>query len=362
MSAGQPIMVMAGGTGGHVFPALAVAEHLRAQGQSVVWMGTRSGIEARLVPAANFPIEWLKVQGLRGKGLWRKLLAPFKLSLACWQALHILRRHQPRAVLGMGGFAAGPGGLMAWLLRIPVIIHEQNAVLGLTNRILSKIARISFFAFPQAATGIKRAQVSGNPVRPGILGVEAPEVRMRARADQPLHVLVIGGSLGARTLNEVLPCALAQLPESERPRVRHQCGASHLQSCRERYAEFAVEAEVEAFIEDMPAAYSWADLVVCRAGALTIAELAAAGLASILVPYPHAVDDHQFHNAAFLVDAGAAERVREADFKADWLADRLRHFQANKPLLAAMACTARAIAYTRATEQVASGILAEARA
>ena len=363
MNAVAPIMVMAGGTGGHVFPALAVAACLRDSGQPVVWMGTRAGIEARLVPQAGIPIEWLRIQGLRGKGLLARLQAPFKLVVACWQALLILRRHRPRAVLGLGGFASGPGGLMAWLLRIPLIVHEQNAVIGLTNRLLSRLARISYFAFPQAARGLARAQVVGNPVRAGILSIPAPQQRLGAReASASLQVLVVGGSLGARSLNRVVPRALALLEPGDRPRVWHQCGPKHLDECRAAYRQHEVAAEVVDFIDDMPAAYAWADLVICRAGALTVAELAAAGVASILVPYPHAVDDHQFHNAGWLADADAALRVRDDELDTDWLAGRLRHFRDHRQQLLDMASRARALAFTDAARQVADGVLQEARA
>lgn len=358
----HPIMIMAGGTGGHVFPALAVANYLRELGEPVVWMGTQAGIEARLVPQANIPIEWLKVQGLRGKGWVIKTLAPFRLLQACWQAMSILRRHQPRAVLGMGGFASGPGGLMAWLLRIPLVIHEQNAVMGLTNRLLSRLARLSFFAFAQAAEGVRGGIVCGNPVRPEILQIPDPASRFKHRTEkQPLRLLVIGGSLGARALNQTVPMAIARLEPENRPEIRHQCGDRHLQHCIAQYRDASVDAEICAFIEDMKGAYEWADLVVCRAGALTVSELAAAGVAAILVPFPYAVDDHQFANAGLLVDAGAALRVRENDFSAEWLAEHMRGLIANRGQLIDMAVNARAVASIDAVEQVARGVLREAR-
>ena len=358
----RPIMVMAGGTGGHVFPALAVANYLRDQGESIVWMGTENGIEARLVPAAGFPIEWLKVQGLRGKGLLVLAMAPVKLLQACMQALQLLRKHRPRAVLGMGGFASGPGGLMAWLLRIPLIIHEQNAVIGMTNKLLSRVATRSYFAFPQAALERSNATVVGNPVRQDILALEHPSTRLQGREQQAMSVLVIGGSLGAKTLNETVPAALALIETEGRPVVRHQCGSRHLEDCKQQYLQHRVEAEVVDFIGDMQSAYADADLVICRAGALTIAELAAAGIASILVPFPYAVDDHQFANAAFLTEAGAAMVVRDEDFSAEFLAQRLSHFSQHRAELIEMACRARVVAYTDATQQVATGILQEALA
>lgn len=357
MDNNRPIMVMAGGTGGHVFPALAVACNLREQGETIVWMGTHSGIESRLVAEANFPIEWLKVQGLRGKGMLVMALAPIKLLQACWQALAILRRHKPRAVLGMGGFVAGPGGLMAWLLRIPVVIHEQNAVIGFTNRLLSRIARISYFAFPQAARGVTRSVVVGNPVRNEILSIQAPQTRLADRSGRAINLLVLGGSLGARTLNEVVPDAIVKIKPINRPFVRHQCGPAHLNTCKQRYQKNYVEAEVLPFIDDMKAAYEWADIVICRAGAMTVAELAAAGVASILVPFPYAVDDHQYFNAEYLTGSNAAKRVRDKNFTADWLSKTLKHLSENRDEIISMACNARAVAYTDATEKVAQGVL-----
>jgi UDP-N-acetylglucosamine--N-acetylmuramyl-(pentapeptide) pyrophosphoryl-undecaprenol N-acetylglucosamine transferase len=362
MMSDSPIMVMAGGTGGHVFPALAIADCLREQGQSVVWMGTRKGIEARLVPDAGYPIEWLKIHGLRGKGITTRLLAPIKLAQACWQALVILRRHRPKAVVGLGGFASGPGGLVAWLLRIPLIIHEQNAIMGLTNRMLCRLARISYFAFPQASRGVARASVVGNPVRREILGIVAPEDRLQDRGSrQPLRLLVVGGSLGARSLNQVMPHALALISKQVRPQLRHQCGPGNLDDCRRDYRECGIDAQIDEFIDDMKSAYEWADLVICRAGALTVAELAAAGVASILAPYPYAVDDHQFYNAAWLADAGAALRVRDDAMTEQYLAERLEHFTLHRDELKTMAINARALAYTDAAERVAEGVMREAR-
>ena len=357
----RPIIVMAGGTGGHVFPAIAVANHLRQQGEQIIWMGTQAGIEARLVPEAGFPIEWLRVQGLRGKGLLVKALAPMKLLQACWQALNILRQHKPRAVLGMGGFVAGPGGLMAYLLRIPLIIHEQNAVMGLTNRWLSRIASACYFAFPEAAQGVKNSQVVGNPVRPEILSIEDPQTRLQQR-DMPLRILVIGGSLGAKTLNEVIPKALQRLAKNEKVEVLHQCGEKHLKATQDLYRQCDIDAEIKAFITDMSEAFVWSDLVICRAGALTVAELSAAGIASILVPFPFAVDDHQFVNASFLERAGAALLVRDDAFTAEWLSQQLQEFIDHRERLLQMACQARSVAYSDATEQVAQGVLREALA
>jgi len=354
----RPIMIMAGGTGGHVFPALAVANYLRDSGEDIVWMGTKSGLESRLVPAANFPIEWLTIEGVRGKGIVTKAMAPFKLLLACIQAIKILLKNKPKAILGMGGFASGPGGLMAWLLRIPLIIHEQNAVIGLTNKLLNKFASLKYFAFPQAAKNIPGSIVVGNPVRKDLLEIDPPEIRYANLERKNINVLVIGGSLGAKTLNDTLPAALHNIEVSQRPVVRHQCGAGKLEDCEKLYNKFEVEAELTEFVDDMKSAYEWADLVICRSGALTVAELAAVGIASILVPYPHHVDDQQLFNAAFLTDADAAIVQQDKDFTADYLASCLINLTRDK--LMTMATNARKIAYTEATQQVASGILQEA--
>ena len=359
-SSSRPVMIMAGGTGGHVFPALAVARYLREQGESIVWLGTRKGIESRLVPAEKFTIEWLSVEGVRGKGLATLAMAPFKIMKACFEAKKILLKHQPRAVLGMGGFASGPGGLMAWLMRIPLVIHEQNAVIGLTNRLLSHLAALNYFAFPQAARSIKRSHVIGNPVRRDIIQIEAPESRLSGRSEKTLNLLVLGGSLGARTLNNSIPSGIALLGADLRPQVRHQCGSRNLEQCQQSYQSHQVEAQVVDFIEDMKAAYEWADLVICRAGALTIAELAAAGVASILVPFPYAVDDHQFYNATFLSEAGAAIVVRDEHLSAEFVAQQLTRFSEQRKELIKMACNARKMALTDATQQLAGGILQEA--
>ena len=354
----SPILVMAGGTGGHVFPALAVAECLRERGEQIIWLGTRAGIEARVVPAANIAIEWLNVQGLRGKGIASLLLAPFRLLRACWQALLILRRTRPKAVLGMGGFASGPGGLMAWLLSIPLFVHEQNSIVGLTNRILSRFATGVYVAFPQAAQAIQGAECIGNPVRDGLTRLDPPARRLESRLESPLQLLVIGGSLGAAALNRIVPQAIACLDPGQRPLVRHQCGEKHLQTCQQHYADARIDAEVVSFIDDMPAAYAWADLVVCRAGALTIAELCAVGLGSLLIPFPYAVDNHQHHNALFLEEHDAAQVLPEAGLSAESLALKIKFFQQNRPRLVEMAVNARGCFQADAAEYVAAAILA----
>jgi len=356
----KPILVMAGGTGGHVFPALAVAEYLRQQGENIIWLGTRSGIEARVVPAAGFAIEWLTVQGLRGKGVTTLIMAPFRLLRACWQALRLLRRIRPKAVLGMGGFVSGPGGLMAWLLRIPLFLHEQNSIVGLTNRLLSRFASRNYTAFPEAASSLVRSECIGNPVRASLVSVEPPDTRLQSRIEAPLRLLVIGGSLGAATLNSILPQAVACLDREQRPQIKHQCGEKHLPVCQQSYREAGVDAEVVSFIDDMQQAYAWADLIVCRAGALTISELTAVGLASVLIPFPYAVDNHQYHNARFLEQSQAAQILPETELSAENLALKLKFFQQNRNVLVEMAVNARAKFQPAATEQLAAGLLAGA--
>ncbi len=361
-SAQKPIVVMAGGTGGHVFPALAVAECLRTKGESIVWLGTHAGIESRVVPAANIAIEWLSVQGLRGKGAKTLLLAPFRLIYACWQAYLTLLRLRPKAVLGMGGFVAGPGGLMAWLLRIPLILHEQNSVIGLTNKLLSRLAQKSYFAFPSAAKAVADSECIGNPVRDNFFEREAPETRLTKRLGDNMNLLVIGGSLGAASLNKYLPGAVALIETTGRPNIKHQCGNRHLQTCRDNYRDAGVAAEVVDFIEDMPSVYAWADLVVCRAGALTISELTAVGVASILVPYPYAVDNHQYYNACFLEQNNAAQILVEDQLNAENLSALIRRYQSERQALITLSKNAHALARADATEQLAQGILARAKA
>jgi UDP-N-acetylglucosamine--N-acetylmuramyl-(pentapeptide) pyrophosphoryl-undecaprenol N-acetylglucosamine transferase len=343
---------MAGGTGGHVYPALAVAHELRARGHEVVWMGTPDSFEARVVPPHGIPMEFVRVSGLRGKGLIKLFLAPLLIARALLDAWAVLRRRKPDAALGMGGFAAGPGGLVAALWGVPLVIHEQNAAAGLTNRWLARIAQRVLEAFPGT---FARAETVGNPVRASILALPAPAQRFVNRSGA-LRVLVIGGSQGARALNERVPQALALLPAAERPEVRHQAGRT-LDVAREAYASSKVPASVEGFIEDMAAAYAWADLVICRAGASTIAELASAGCASVLVPFPAAVDDHQTANAQHLVQAGAARLIPERELTAEKLAAALRELNDRMRLLA-MAQAARAQAWLGAEKKIADAVLA----
>lgn len=350
------ILIMAGGTGGHVFPALAVAEELRNAGHAVVWLGTQAGLEARVVPAAGLPMAWVRVRGLRGKGFLRTLTAPFMLLGALLQAGSVLRRLRPRAVLGMGGFVTGPGGFMAWLLRRPLLIHEQNSVAGLTNRLLAPLAARVMEAFPGSLPARLRPLHTGNPVRGAITRVAPPAERFAGR-EGPMRLLVLGGSLGAQALNDMLPQALARIDGARRPQVRHQAGTRNLDAARESYARAGIEADVVPFIEDMAEAYAWADLVVCRAGALTIAELTAVGVASILVPYPHAVDDHQTGNARYLVDAGAALLIPQPELEAAALAGVIEDFARDPGRRLRMAVAARALARPDAARVVAQECL-----
>jgi UDP-N-acetylglucosamine--N-acetylmuramyl-(pentapeptide) pyrophosphoryl-undecaprenol N-acetylglucosamine transferase len=346
----RPILIMAGGTGGHVFPALAVAEQLQAQGWPVVWLGTRLGLEARVVPPTGIPMYWIRVKGLRGKGVLRVLTAPFMLIWALLQAVVVLLKVRPAAVLGMGGYTTGPGGLMAWLLRRPLIIHEQNSVAGMTNRWLAPLATPVLEAFPGS---LENAIHTGNPVRRSIAELSFHEPDPQSRRPR---LLVVGGSLGAAVLNEQLPAALAELDQQERPEVRHQTGLRLIDKARQAYKAAGVDVQLDAFIEDMSSAYQWADLVLCRAGALTIAELAAVGVASILVPYPHAVDDHQTGNARYLVDAGAAVLLPNSEVTPQRLRKELALLQQPQQL-GVMARCARAAALPDAAQRVAKACI-----
>ena len=345
----RPVLIMAGGTGGHVFPALAVADELRMRGIPVIWLGTKAGIESRLVPQAGYPIEWMSISGLRGKNTLTLILAPLRLLVACWQALAVLLKRKPCAVLGMGGFASGPGGLMAWLIRKPLLVHEQNAIPGLTNKVLARLATVVLQAFPAV---FKQAVTTGNPVRKSICEIAKPEDRYAQRQGN-LHLLVIGGSLGAVKLNEIIPQALAKIDRDKRPQVIHQTGLNNIESAKTIYSDAGVDAKVEAFIDDMPAVYEWADLVICRSGAMTVFELAAAGVASILVPYPYAVDDHQTQNARYLEAAEAAIIKQQDALSADWVAEVIEDFSVNRKKLLDMAVAARKLAMPDSAKTIA---------
>jgi UDP-N-acetylglucosamine--N-acetylmuramyl-(pentapeptide) pyrophosphoryl-undecaprenol N-acetylglucosamine transferase len=337
-----PVLIMAGGTGGHVFPALAVARVLRERGISVVWLGVPGSMESRLVPANGFPIEWVRVGGVRGKSLKTRLLAPVTVVRAVIQAWRVLRRVRPRAVLGLGGYVSGPGGIAAWLLRIPLLIHEQNAIAGMTNRVLAHFASQVLEAFP-GSFGSKergRARAIGNPVRADIAALPPPEVRF-ANRDSRSRLLIFGGSQGAQRLNSVVPQALASLSTEHRPLIRHQTGERGLEAARAAYAQAQIEAEVLPFIDDMAEAYAWADLAVCRAGAMTVTELQAAGLGAIFVPLPVATDDHQTRNAEVMVQSGAGRVIQERDLTPERLGEAIGELIANRGRLLKMAEAAR---------------------
>lgn len=343
------ILIMAGGTGGHVFPALAVAEKLRESGVVVEWLGTERGIEATLVPKAGIKLNYLNIGGLRGKGWKTWLKMPWQLSSAVLQAMKVIRRFKPHVVLGLGGFASGPGGLAARLLGKPLVVHEQNAVAGTTNRWLAKMAQRRLEAFPNA---LPDAEQVGNPVRPEIVALPEPQVRLQDRHGAP-RLLVLGGSLGALKLNEMVPAALAGMKGQEAPVVWHQAGRAHLASASKAYADVGIDARVDAFIDNMAEAYGWADLVVCRAGALTVAEVTAAGLAALFVPYPHATDDHQTRNAQWVVNNHAAVIKQERELNTKLLRTELTALLSSPERLMTMAVNARSLAMPNAAERVA---------
>lgn len=343
----RTILIMAGGTGGHIFPALAVAEKMRERGWRVVWLGNPEGMEARLVPQHGFEMLGLKFAALRGKGLLRKLLLPLNLLKGFWQAQKAIRQVQPNVVLGMGGYITFPGGMMAALLGKPLVVHEQNSVAGLANRVLAGVADKIATGFPEV---FKKAVWAGNPVRPEIAMIASPAERFSERSGA-LRVLVIGGSLGAQVLNEMVPQGMALLGANELPQIVHQAGEKHLAALIANYAAVGVQAHCVSFIEDMAGAYEWADLVICRSGALTVAELAATGVASILVPFPHAVDDHQTGNAKFLVNVGGAFLLPQADLTPEAIA-LIRNYSRSQ--LLEMAEKARSLAKPDATEEVAN--------
>ena len=343
----RTLLIMAGGTGGHVFPGLAVADEMRGRGWTVVWMGARGGMEARLVPAHGYPMTWIRAAALRGKGLAAALLLPLYLLIGFWQSARAIFRFRPDVVLGMGGYVAFPGGMMAALLARPLAVHEQNAVAGLANRVLAGVADRALVAFPGTLRG---AEWTGNPVRGEIARIAPPAARFAGRSG-PLKLLVVGGSLGAQALNECVPRALALLDSPQRPSVVHQSGEKHIESLRRSYQKENVEGELLAFIDDMARRYAEADLVICRAGAITIAELSAGGMAGVLVPFPHAVDDHQTANARFLADRGAAILLSQEKLSPQSLATLIRSL--DRKALLAMAEKARALGKPEAANIVA---------
>ena len=344
------VTIMAGGTGGHVFPALAVANEMQARGWQVSWLGTPDSFESRTVPAHGFELDTIAAFRLRGQGWGNRLLAPLRLLRAMLQATRALRKRRPQLVLGMGGFVTGPGGLVSRLIGVPLVVHEQNAIPGLTNRWLARVARCVLEAFPRSFPEAVGARAVGNPIRREIAMLPAPQP---IDAQRPVHLLVMGGSLGAQALNEQVPLALARLPQHERPLVRHQAGQGKLDGTREAYAKAAVAAEVSEFVDDMAAAYQWADLVICRAGALTVSELMAAGVAAILVPFPFAVDDHQTVNASYLTNADAAVLMPQASLTPERLAGQLSEMNRDRKRLHRMAVNAYALSRRDATQAVA---------
>ncbi len=343
----RTILIMAGGTGGHIYPGLAVADALREQGWKVVWLGAPNSMEAELVPKHGYEVAWVNFSGVRGKGVLRLLTLPFTLLRALGQSAAAIFHHRPDVVLGMGGYITMPGGLMTAFLRRPLVIHEQNSIAGMSNKVLARLATRVLSGFPGV---LKRGEWSGNPVRADIAALPEPQARYAARNGK-LNVLVVGGSLGAQALNEALPKALALMGEAERPNVLHQTGKKHFETVQQLYRQAGVSADIRPFLDDMAGQYAQADLVICRAGALTVAELAAAGVASVLVPFPFAVDDHQTHNARFLSEQGAARLLPQRELNAERLAQLLREL--NRTKLAAMAQAARQLAKPDATQQVA---------
>lgn len=342
------ILIMAGGTGGHIFPALAVADVLRSQGWQVTWMGAPNSMESELVPKRGYDMTLVEFSGLRGKGIMRKLLLPFTLGIALLQSALALLHSRPDVVLGMGGYITVPGGIMAVLFRRPLVIHEQNSIAGMSNKLLARFSTRVLSGFPDVLPG---AEWCGNPVRADIAALPEPQERFQGRSGK-LNVLVVGGSLGAQAINACVPKALALLPEAERPDVLHQTGKQHFEPVLETYQKANITAQIAPFIDDMAAIYAQADLVICRAGALTVAELAAAGLGSVLVPFPHAVDDHQTANAKFLSDLGAATLLPQPEMTPQKLADLLRNMTPERAL--EMAKLARQQAKPDAAQRVAS--------
>ncbi|HKB61125.1 MAG TPA: undecaprenyldiphospho-muramoylpentapeptide beta-N-acetylglucosaminyltransferase [Gallionellaceae bacterium] len=355
MSKQKTVLVMAGGTGGHIFPGLAVADYMKAQGWRVVWLGAPHSMESELVPKHGYPIGFVDFYGMRGKGLWRKLTTPFSLLFALWQSLFIYLQYRPSVVLGMGGYITVPGGLMAFLLRRPLVIHEQNAVAGMSNKLLARYAKRVMSGFPDV---LPNAEWCGNPVRASITALPDPAQRYAGR-DGNLNLLVIGGSLGAKVINERMPKALALIAPETRPHVLHQSGKLHYDATYDAYAAAGVDAMVAPFVDDMAFYYDQADLVVCRAGALTVSELAAAGVASILVPFPHAVDDHQTVNARFLSERGAAVLLPQDQMTPERLAELLRGMTRERAV--EMARAARAAAQPESARKVAEACMAVAK-
>lgn len=347
------VMVMAGGTGGHIFPALAVARELQDAGYQVVWLGADGGMETRIVPPTGIPLETIAIKGVRGNGLKRKLLLPFTLASNIKAVRRIIKQYHVKALIGFGGFVTFPGGMAGKLSGLPLTIHEQNAIAGLSNKTLARYAKRVLYAFPNVFDDAQG--LVGNPVRADIVAMPEPEIRFAQHSGR-LRLLVVGGSLGAKVFNDTVPEALALIPEDQRPVITHQSGRNKLTGLQDAYQRLGIDANCVEFIDDMVAAYSAADVVLCRAGALTVAELAAAGLGAIFVPFPHAVDDHQTHNAKVLVHANAAISVPQTEFTAAKLADLLQ--QLDRPSCLQWATNARAQALPDAAKLTAAAVIA----
>ncbi len=349
----KTIIIMAGGTGGHVYPALAIADNLKARGYNLLWLGTSKGLEVSVTSRHDYPLLKINVAGIRGKGISRLAFTPFMLARALLQTLIIMMRVRPAAVIGMGGFVSGPGGIAAWLTRRPLLIHEQNAIAGFTNRLLAPFAVSIMTGFPGVFKKSGKLTVTGNPVRTDIINIPKPQQRFHQRTAQPLKILIFGGSIGAKRLNEVIPQTLATLREELQFEIRHQSGQQHLSATEKTYRGLRLQAEVIPFINDMAGAYTWADLIICRAGALTVAELSSCGTASILIPFPYAVDDHQTENAQYLVKAGAAVLIQETQLSIGKLRKVLLRLCRSPEQLLQMAVRARDLAKPEATEIIA---------
>ena len=347
------IVIMAGGTGGHVFPALAVALYLKSKEWNVSWIGTERGMESRVIPANGIEIDWLSVEGIRGKGIAAIFNSVSQLVVAFWEAFKIFRQRKPDVVLGMGGYVAGPGGIIANLMRIPLVIHEQNRVSGTTNRLLVKKADRVLEAFPDSFPATARATFTGNPLRTHFL--DFPEKKIwTEESERDFRILIVGGSQGAKVLNDIVPAIAKQLENTE---IKHQTGTASLELVKKKYAELAVEAQAIEFIEDIASAYQWADLVICRAGAMTVSEIAAVGIPAIFIPLPHAIDDHQTANARYLVDADAAILLKQSDFNE---ASLIKAIENIKGSLGTMSTAVKNKAKLDATEVVATICIEEA--
>jgi UDP-N-acetylglucosamine--N-acetylmuramyl-(pentapeptide) pyrophosphoryl-undecaprenol N-acetylglucosamine transferase len=348
----QRVLIMAGGTGGHVFPGIALANYLRLQGVDVHWLGTNQGLEARVVPEAGIPLHAVTIKGVRGKGIKTLLLAPFKITASILQSLKLIKSIQPDVVVGMGGYVSGPGGIAAWLSRRPLIIHEQNAIAGYTNKLLGKFAYKVLTGFPGAFKASTHVMTIGNPVREAIEHLPPPIERFKSSTSRPLHLLVLGGSLGAQALNSVIPEVLALLSQDEKPEVLHQTGEKHFEETKKLYESSNLRVDIKPFIEDMAAAYAWADMVICRAGALTVAELCSAGLGAVFVPFPFAVDDHQTANAFYMVKQQAAYCIQQSELTAERLTAIVREFALAPEKRLAMANAAYALRQPNVVEKI----------